>query len=86
MVSYRNSGGLVQSLVTQRARSHSSTSVPGQQACREDPGFKSCLPCGNFSGSSHTCDLKIGTPVATLQGTWHHRVSAGTGQPGVNIL
>ena len=39
-----------------------------------------------FSGSSHTSDLKIGTPVATLPGAWRYRVSTGTGQPGVNIL
>ena len=43
--------------------------------------------CGGiFSGSSHTSNLKIGTPVATLPGAWHYRVSAGTGQPGVSIL
>ena len=36
--------------------------------------------------SSHTGDLKIGTPVATLPGSWRYRVSAGTGQPGVSIL
>ena len=41
---------------------------------------------GIFSGSSHTSDLKIGTPVATLQGAWCYRVSAGTGRPGVSIL
>ena len=32
----------------------------------EDPGFESRLR-RDFSGSSHTSDLKIGTPVATLQ-------------------
>ena len=41
---------------------------------------------GIFSGSSHTSDLKIGTPVATLPGAWHYRVSTGTGRPGVSIL
>ena len=41
---------------------------------------------GIFSGSSHTSDLKIGTPVATLPGTWHYRVSTGSGRPGVSIL
>ena len=41
---------------------------------------------GIFSGSSHISDLKIGTPVATLPGTWRYRVSAGTGRPGVSIL
>ena len=41
---------------------------------------------GIFSGSSHTSDLNIGTPVATLPGSWRYRVSAGTGRPGVSIL
>ena len=45
----------------------------------EDPGFDSRLRCGDFSGSSHTGDLKIGTPVATLPFAWRHGVSAGTG-------
>ena len=31
---------------------------------------------GIFSGSSHTSDLNIGTPVATLSGAWRYRVSA----------
>ena len=43
--------------------------------------------CGGiFSRSSHTSDLKIGTPVATLPDAWHYRVSTGTGRPGVSIL
>ena len=55
-------------------------------ASREEVlGFKSGLH-HDFSGSSHTNDLKIGTPVATLPGAWCYRVSAGTGWPGVNIL
>ena len=41
---------------------------------------------GIFKGSSHTSDLKIGTPVATLPGAWRYRVSTGTGLPGVSIL
>ena len=41
---------------------------------------------GIFSGSSHTSDLKIGTPVVTLPGAWRFRVSTGTGRPGVSIL
>ena len=41
---------------------------------------------GIFSGSSHTSDSKIGTPVATLPGAWRYRVSAGTGRPGVSRL
>ena len=50
----------------------------------EDPVFESRLR-RDFSGSSHTSDLKNGTPVATLQGVWHYRVSSGTGLPGVSI-
>ena len=41
---------------------------------------------GISSGSSHTSDLKIGTPVATLPGAWRYRVSTGTGRPCVSIL
>ena len=51
----------------------------------EDLGFASHLR-QDFSGSSHTSDLNIGTPVATMPGAWCYRVSAGTGQPGVSIL
>ena len=51
----------------------------------EDPGFKSCSR-RDFSGSSHTSDLKIGTPVATLLSAWRYWVSTGTGWPGVSIL
>ena len=51
----------------------------------EDPGFESRLR-RDFSGSSHTSDLKIGTTVATLPGVWRYSVSAGTGRPGVSIL
>ena len=51
----------------------------------EDPAFESHLQ-RDFSGSSHTSDLKIGTPVATLPGAWHYRVSAGTSRPSVSIL
>ena len=39
-----------------------------------------------FSGSSHTCDLKIGIPGATLPGAWPSRVSTGTSWPGVSML
>ena len=51
-----------------------------------DPVFSSRLCRGDSSGSSHTCNLNIGSPVATLPGTWHHSVSAETGWPGVRIL
>ena len=44
------------------------------------------LSLWQFSGSSHTSDFKIGTPVATLPGAWHYRVSPGTGWPCVNLL
>ena len=50
-----------------------------------DPELESRLR-RDFSGSSHTSDSKIGTPVATLPGAWHYRVSAGTGRPDVTIL
>ena len=52
---------------------------------RKVPGSNPAC-AGIFSGSSHTSDLNIGTPVATLPGAWHYRVSAGTGRPGVSIL
>ena len=52
----------------------------------EGPRFESRLRRDFFSGSSHTSDLNIGTPVATLPGAWRYRVSAGTGRPGVSIL
>ena len=51
----------------------------------EDPGFESRLRL-DFSGSSQTNDLKIGTPVAALPGAWCYRVSSGTGRPIVSIL
>ena len=41
---------------------------------------------GIFSGSSHTSDLKISTPVATLPGAGRYRASTGTGRPGISIL
>ena len=51
----------------------------------EGPEFESRLR-RDFSGTSQTSDLKIGTPVATLPGAWHYKVSAGTARPGVSIL
>ena len=51
----------------------------------KDLGFEFRLQ-RDFSGSSRTSDLKIGTPLATLPGAWHYGVSAGTGWPGVSIL
>ena len=51
-----------------------------------DPGFDFRLRSRDFSGSSHTSDLKTGTPVASLPGAWYCRVSTGTGWHGVSIL
>ena len=51
----------------------------------EDNRFE-CRLCRDFCGSSHTSDLKIGTPLANLPGAWRYRVSAGTGWPSVSIL
>ena len=50
------------------------------------PGFDSHLRRGSFSKSSHVSDLKLGTPVATLPGTWRFTAGAGTGWPGVRRL
>ena len=52
---------------------------------RKIPGSNPAC-AGIFLGSSHTSDLKIGIPVATLPGAWRYRVSTGTGRPGVSIL
>ena len=52
---------------------------------RKVPGSNPAC-AGIFLGSSHTCDLNIGTPVATLPGAWRYRVSTMTGRPGVSIL
>ena len=52
----------------------------------DDAGFDSRLRHGDFSGSTHTSDLMVGTPVATLPGAWRYTISAGTGRPGVSIL
>ena len=52
----------------------------------EDPEFDSRWHRGDFFWLSHTRDLKIGTPVATLPGTRHYRISTRTGWPGVGVL
>ena len=44
---------------------------------RKIPGLNPAC-AGIFSGSSHTSDSKIATPVATLPGAWHYRVSTWT--------
>ena len=59
--------------------------VKASASGEKDPGFDSRLR-RDFSRSSHTSDLKIATPVVTLPGVWHYRVSAGTGRPGASIL
>ena len=52
----------------------------------EDPRFESRFRRDFFSGVESYQNLKTGTPVATLPGAWHYRVSTGTGWPGVSIL
>ena len=52
----------------------------------EDPGFHSGLRRGEFSGSSHTSDFKIGTSVATLSGAWRYRVGDRASWSGVSML
>ena len=52
---------------------------------RKVPGSNPAC-AGIFSGPSHTSDLEIGTPVATLPGARHYRVNAGTGRPSISIL
>ena len=59
--------------------------VKASSSRAEDPGLDSCLR-RDFSGSSHTGDLKTGTPVATLSGAWCYRVSAKTAWPSVSLL
>ena len=58
---------------------------PGPPREREVPGSNPAS-AGIFSGSSHTSDLKIGTPVDTLPGAWRYRVSTGTGRSGGSRL
>ena len=77
-VEYRwwNDGWTVKTVVTWRS---SASMIPA-------PGFDSRLRRGSLSWPSHTSDLRIGTPVATLPGARQCRVSTGTGRPGVSIL
>ena len=41
--------------------------VKASTSTAENSGFDSRLHRGNFSGSSHTTDLKTGTPVASYK-------------------
>ena len=50
------------------------------------PGFDFRFLRGDFYRSSHTNDLNIGTPVATLPRAWRNRVRAGTGRTDVSML
>ena len=52
----------------------------------KDLGSIPAFTVDSFYGSSHTNDLKLATPVATLPGGWRYRVSDGTGRSGVSIL
>ena len=38
-----------------------------------------------FHMSSHSIDIEIGTPVASLPGAWTYRARAGTGWSGVSV-
>ena len=60
--------------------------VKASASREEDPLFDFRFLRGDFSGSSHTRGLKIGTPGATLPGVWHYRVSSVTGRPDVSVL
>ena len=55
-------------------------------ASAADLGSIPVFVVGTFSGSSRTTDLKHGSPIASLPGTWHYSVSAGIGWPSVSIL
>ena len=50
------------------------------------PGSDTCFLCRALSKSSHNSDFKIGTPVVTLPGALHGRVSVETGWSAVSIL
>ena len=39
-----------------------------------------------FLRSSHTSDVRIGTVVAAVPGSWRFWVTVRTGWPGVNVL
>ena len=83
---WRENGPISESLTNSGGpRGFGGLVVKASASGAEDPGFESRLR-RDFSGSSHTSDLNIGTPVATLPGAWRYRVSAGTGRPGVSIL
>ena len=56
--------------------------VKAPASCVEDSRYLH----GDLSGSSHTSDLQICSPVAALPGAWRYKVSAGTAWPGVSIL
>ena len=51
-----------------------------------DPCSVTAFSVEIFPGPSGNNDFKFGHPVATLPGAWRHRISAGTGWPGVSIL
>ena len=59
--------------------------VKASASSAEDPWFDSHLR-RDFSGSNHTSDFKISTPVATLPGAWRDKVSVGTVRPRIDLL
>ena len=60
--------------------------VEASASIAEDPGVRIPLAPGFIRGWSHTSDLEIGTPVASLPGAWSYRVGAGNGWSGVSKL
>ena len=50
-----------------------------------DLGFDPHFHRGDLSTTSHTGDLKIDSPMATMPGAWRYRDGTGTGWPGVSI-
>ena len=81
--------------ISQHCKTLSHPDCLGSQVVRHPPRewqtwIWSMLSMWDFFGvsgvSGHSSDLNIGTPVATLPGTWCYRVSARTGWPGVGIL
>ena len=59
---------------------------PGGSSVRLDRGGSELdSRLRHLSGSSHTNDSEIGTPVASLPGAWRYGVSAGIGRPSVGV-
>ena len=59
---------------------------PSGLGIRLDIGSVPACAVGFFFWSSHTSDVKIGTPVTTMPGAWCYSISAGTGWPSISVL